>query len=384
MSLEIDVQKLAPGAKVDLYEIDLTKWGLGISRYHNGINALGNNIVWQGNTYVRFPIKVTGYEKRSGGTLPRPTLSVSNIEGVVSSLCKLTNNLTGAKVTRKRTLVKYLDAVNVERLNWFIWSEDILNAAYVANKVTKNTSEKFTVTALSTPYIRQIVSGLGNVSHRTFSFSMDVKTDAAFVGRVLHSQISVYPSGAYFSSGNTPALTTSYQTVSRTVYLPGSYTDTSIAIFLTCPGTWGIGDFAYTTKWQINEGTVLNPYQFTNASWAPDADPNTHFEDEIYNIDRKSHEGDSHVEFELATAWDVSGVMLPRRQVIANVCPHEYRGEGCNYAGGAVAKYDDTPTTDINEDRCGHRISSCKLRFPTTGARVSLPFGGFPGAGLFK
>jgi len=41
-----------------------------------------------------------------------------------------------------------------------------------------------------------------------------------------------------------------------------------------------------------------------------------------------------------------------------------------------VAKANDTPTNNINEDVCGKRVSSCQLRF----ANTSLPFGGFPGA----
>jgi lambda family phage minor tail protein L len=55
--------------------------------------------------------------------------------------------------------------------------------------------------------------------------------------------------------------------------------------------------------------------------------------------------------------------------------------EGCGYAGGAVAKVDDTATTDLAQDDCSRRVSGCKLRF---GATAELPIGIFPGAGVLR
>lgn len=112
MSIESDVQLLAPGAIIDLYEIDGSRYGLDILRYCAHTNELGQDVVFNGNTYYRFPIMVDGFEKRNTGTLPRPTITVSNIQGLIGALLRASNNLLGCRVTRHRTFVKYLDAVN--------------------------------------------------------------------------------------------------------------------------------------------------------------------------------------------------------------------------------------------------------------------------------
>jgi lambda family phage minor tail protein L len=88
-----------------------------------------------------------------------------------------------------------------------------------------------------------------------------------------------------------------------------------------------------------------------------------------------------HVEFELTSSMDLAGVNIPRRQIIQNLCPWRYRGGECGYTGTDYFKSDDSATTEESEDICGKRLASCKVRF---GANSELPFGGFPGAGLFS
>lgn len=108
-------------------------------------------------------------------------------------------------------------------------------------------------------------------------------------------------------------------------------------------------------------------------------DPNARFPDEIWYIDRKSAENNMIVEFELASKYDLAGVMLPRRQLISNLCQWRYRSAECGYTGAGGWDANDAPVSDPSYDACGKRVSSCKLRF---GENAELPFGGFPGAGL--
>lgn len=229
--IESDVQKLSPGQLVDLFELDATAAGGTILRWHNGVNGLSNDVVWQGNTYARFPVEASGFERSGKGAMPRPRLKVANVSGLIGALARELSDLVGAKITRRRTFSRYLDAVN-------------------------------------------------------------------FAGGV-------------------------------------------------------------------------------NAQ----ADPNVGFPDEIWFVDRKANENGVFVEFELAAAFDVAGVQLPRRQCIQNVCPWGYRSAECGYAGGPVADRNDTPTADASLDQCGKRLASCKLRF---GQYAELPFGGFPGVGLIR
>jgi len=79
---------------------------------HGGTNGIEGSIYWQGQEYAPFPIQSSGFESKGDGSLPRPKLSVSNQDFFISNLVRRYNNLVGAKVVRKRTFVKFLDAVN--------------------------------------------------------------------------------------------------------------------------------------------------------------------------------------------------------------------------------------------------------------------------------
>ncbi len=228
-----ELNKLAPSAVIELFELDGTASSIGVDqvyRFHAGVNEqISGNIVWNGQTYQRYPIEATGFTYQGGGQLPRPTISISNVLSLATTLVLEYNDLVGATVTRIRTLKKYIDAVNF-------------------------TSE-------------------------------------------------------------------------------------------------------------------------TNAT----ADPFAEFPREIYIVDRKVSENRAVVSFELAATFDVAGVKLPRRQIIQNICPWTYKGEGCGYTGTNYFDIDDNAVDDVANDVCGHRLSSCKLRF---GENAEIPYGGFPSAGL--
>ena len=229
--IESDIQQLNPGQLVDLFELDASGLGGDVLRWHNGVNGLSNDVIWQGAIYSRFPVEASGFERSGAAAMPRPMLKVANVSGLVGAMARELNDLTGAKVTRRRTFSKYLDAVN-------------------------------------------------------------------------------FPDG-------------------------------------------------------VN----------------PQADPHVGFPDEVWFVDRKSSENGVFVEFELAAAFDVQGVMLPRRQCIQNVCTWQYRSAECGFAGGAVADKNDVPTSNPALDQCGKRLASCKLRF---GLYEPLSFGGMPGVGLVR
>ena len=87
--------------------------------FHSGNNMKDSlDIVWQANTYSRMPVKAEGFKYSGKGKLPRPTLTLSNLLGTITSILQLTNQITAlsdlaeAKVTRRRALSKDLDEVN--------------------------------------------------------------------------------------------------------------------------------------------------------------------------------------------------------------------------------------------------------------------------------
>lgn len=116
-----DLQSINPSAIIELYTLELSNTLHGsntIYRFHSGSNLNANGkIVWDGNDYLRFPILASGFAFQ-GGQLPRPKISISNATGFMSSILlsvnQVTNgnDLTGAILTRIRTLAKFIDAAN--------------------------------------------------------------------------------------------------------------------------------------------------------------------------------------------------------------------------------------------------------------------------------
>ena len=116
-----EVQKINPSAIIELFvlQLDTALHGANtIYRFHAGSNLDANGeIVFAGNSYLRFPIEATGFAYQRG-QLPRPKVTISNATGLISSILVSVNqvtagnDLTGATFTRIRTMARFLDAVN--------------------------------------------------------------------------------------------------------------------------------------------------------------------------------------------------------------------------------------------------------------------------------
>jgi len=122
-----EAQKINPSAIIELFTLQLSQSFHGdtsMYRFHGGSNLSNNGeIVWAGNSYTRMPIIADGFAYRKG-QIPRPKLTISNALGSISAILNLVNtatvagavntgnDLTGATVTRIRTMARFLDAVN--------------------------------------------------------------------------------------------------------------------------------------------------------------------------------------------------------------------------------------------------------------------------------
>ncbi len=93
-----ELQSINPSAVIELFELQLIASIHGSStlyRYHSGSNQNGNGeIVWQGNSYARFPIEAEGFEFTGRGQIPRPTLTVSNILSTLTAVIATVNAFT--------------------------------------------------------------------------------------------------------------------------------------------------------------------------------------------------------------------------------------------------------------------------------------------------
>ena len=127
-----ELQSINPSSLIELFTLELFNNLHGsndVLRFHSGTKMNTNtDIVWQGNTYQKFPAEASGFEFTSKGQIPRPIFKLANLVGLtkdgqvltVSDLMVLVNQTTtqndliGSKFTRIRTLASSLDAVNFE------------------------------------------------------------------------------------------------------------------------------------------------------------------------------------------------------------------------------------------------------------------------------
>ena len=111
-----ELQKINPSNIVELFQLqlDTTIHGANTTYYfHNGVNENNNsNLIFNNIEYTRMPIEATGFEF-NGKQLPRPRITISNILSTFTTiLLTLPQGLEGAKVTRIRTLQRYIDNTN--------------------------------------------------------------------------------------------------------------------------------------------------------------------------------------------------------------------------------------------------------------------------------
>lgn len=116
-----ELQGINPTAIIELFQLELNVDQHGVSQtyyFHNGTRQnSGSALVFGGNSYVPLPIEAEGFAYSGQGSLPRPTLKVSNVFSTITALlATLPNGLEGAKVTRLRTLARYIDDQNFASL----------------------------------------------------------------------------------------------------------------------------------------------------------------------------------------------------------------------------------------------------------------------------
>ena len=113
-----ELQKINPSNIVELFQLqlDTTIHGANTTYYfHNGVSENNNgNLIFDSVEYTRMPIEANGFEF-NGKQLPRPRITISNILGTFTTiLLTLPQGLEGAKVTRIRTLERYIDHINFD------------------------------------------------------------------------------------------------------------------------------------------------------------------------------------------------------------------------------------------------------------------------------
>ncbi|QPB42233.1 phage minor tail protein L [Rodentibacter haemolyticus] len=115
---QLDLAKLEQNALIELFEVDLRslrdKDGMNgeLYRFYAGKNELSQPIVWQEKNYDPFGVKAEGFELSGQGPSNRPTLTLANINGMLTALCERFEQCLGGIVRRRLVYMHYLDAVN--------------------------------------------------------------------------------------------------------------------------------------------------------------------------------------------------------------------------------------------------------------------------------
>ena len=174
-----ELAKINPSAIIELFELRLESALHGsndVYRFHAGSNAdVTGNIVFNSQTYSRIPIKADGFEYTNTGTLPRPTLAISNLSSTISALLLTVNattagnDLGAAEVRRIRTLKKYLDGESAADPNaqfpqevWFIDRK----SNETRDSVTFELASKFDLAGQKIPR-RQIIANICQWKYRS-------------------------------------------------------------------------------------------------------------------------------------------------------------------------------------------------------------------------
>ena len=90
-----------------------------------------------------------------------------------------------------------------------------------------------------------------------------------------------------------------------------------------------------------------------------EADPDSHYPDDVYFINKKVTENKAQIEFELVSALELKGAEVPARVVLSNYCNWTYRCSiGCKYSGLPIETADgESLLYGVNDQRYPDGIS---------------------------
>ncbi|GHL77557.1 hypothetical protein ECZU34_53050 [Escherichia coli] len=89
--------KSEPSPRVVLWEIDLTVQGGERYFFCNELNEKGEPVTWQGRKYQAYPIDGSDFEMNGKGSSARPSLTVSNLFGLVTGMAEDLQSLVGPR-----------------------------------------------------------------------------------------------------------------------------------------------------------------------------------------------------------------------------------------------------------------------------------------------
>jgi lambda family phage minor tail protein L len=388
-----DLQSAAPSAIIELFELELNAAQHGVAetyRFHAG-SSLNNNgqLVWAGQSYLRFPVEADGFEYSGNGQLPRPKIRCSNIMGTITALLdSLPEGLEGAKVTRVRTLARYIDGANFPGgVNPYgtpdPTAEFPREIYYVDRKVveTRDVVEfelaaAFDLAGVRAPK-RQCISSICQWTYRSAECGYSGKPIADANDRPLPSVTLSAQAMAFYSAEATLTTATATLTTARN-NLNAATNALNIA-----QGQWVLAETRYDSNNLIQYSTFgggeIIKWNGVNVTLGSE-----------YRLGPLRAGGNNIVYSYAIQRWVFDNSQVATAQANYNSTLATYDTALSSYNTALAARNTAFNTWQVSPqfandikasgDECGKRLNSCELRF---GADAELPFGSFPGVGTF-
>ncbi len=376
-----ELQKIAPSSIIELFELRLVTALHGsadVYRFHAGVNGKsdGGNVIWAGQAYQAFPIECDGFEYSGNGQLPRPKLRVANVLGTITTVLLAVNAITpgndliGAKVVRRRTLARFLDAANFPGgINPYgtpdRTAEFPQEIYYISRKVAENRdvvefelAAAFDLQGVRAPK-RQCIA---NVCQWVYKSAECGYTPVdAFTGTYDRKTLTA----TYARSGTTITVTSTSHGIAAGDVVHLDFTSGSAVDGFFTVVT------AATNSFTVTSGASGTTSGNVTVRWL--------------KVSATAHglsAGDN-VRLTFTSGTQTSGSFTVGT-VSANAFTVRVSTASLNTSGNVSATQwytdNDVATTTASSDNCGKRVNSCKARFGSTAA---LPFGSFPGIGSY-
>ena len=390
MTLEADVQQGWHDAIVEMFDVDLspiTNDPADIYYFTNQLKEDGTKVQWKGNVYEPLPILAAGYDKNTNGQIAQPSLTVANVLGTFTQVVRSFDDLVGGKVTRRRTLQKYLDgSPQADTLQEFP-----IDIFYIERKTQE--------TALAITWQLSSILDLEGVRlpRRVVTQNLCLwkyrSSECGYTGApVFNSRDEVISTAGQTAQGVT-VINAWYLREQRKAELQSAiqaYNQSLGAQEAAC------APFALL---EIKYSRTVAPFSFVRRNADGDEASERYsalFNDAGVTLGQTYRQG--------RQREIVFGGLPARKRYFYEIERWGFNPAGCTAAGVAVTAAAGAVTTAQNNfnsaeaalsaaiaalpandplklaDICGKRVSSCVLRFP----EQSLPFGGFPGANLTR